>query len=74
MYVESPTSPDQEKIPLLDRDGAPVMGVGRLDQVIGAEEADRFFTEREVRRRALMSRAIKRWATGGTGYSVRRRA
>lgn len=64
-----PTEPASTPVDqLLDRDGNPVAGVGRLDQVIGAEAADEFFTELEERRRYLHTRALKRWGPGGHGY------
>jgi len=59
---------------LLDRDGQPVQGVGRLDQVIGAEAADEFFRERHERAIYLYARAAKRWGSFSTrGHRPRRR-
>ena len=66
------TDPDQI-VQLTDSDGNPVSGIGRLDQVIGAEEADRFFAEREARKSFLYRKAVQRWAPQGSGYgSIRR--
>lgn len=58
--------------PLLDYEGREVTGVGRLDQVIGAEAAQGFFDERDERYRYLARRAMQRWSPRVTGYGSHR--
>ena len=66
--VGSESKPEAIRTELLDRDGLPVTGVGRLDQVIGAEEAKEFFDELESRKAYLYGRALVRWSPQGRGY------
>jgi hypothetical protein len=41
--------------------GAELLGVGRLSDVIGVDEARVFFDRREHRQRVLYARALRRW-------------
>ena len=73
MKPEIPRENDQNQTPILDREGNAVAGVGRLDQVIGAEAAELFFAERKETKEYLMRQAVKRWLPAGNGYSYSRR-
>ena len=53
---------------LIDREGYAVIGIGRLDQVIGGTAAREFFEDRAARRKFLHTRAVGRWTGAGTGY------
>ena len=53
-----------------------ILGVGRLAEVVGPDEAREFFDEREARKRFLYTRAVQRWsgssASGPMAYRRRR--